>query len=191
MKAGQKFRLPAILGGGECTFVADHFNGPYCRVTVGEGDDGLTVDLVKSHLTPIPDPLPPEPSVNSVVVVLDLNCGVQRVFSRERQQVDGWVTMAEDKWYTWAEINKIDGKPVLLVPDPLAEAPELPYTYTQGGWRANTKVEIDGRGDVYVTIVGTQLTTRTKVDRSVGLAIVAAYDRFKKENTGSATRTRP
>ena len=184
-----EYRLPEDLGGGTCVLVDQSVLNNYPAVKVLT-DKGRCLIVQLSDLTPIPAKRrPEEPPVNSVVTVLDLTTGIQRVFMRERLQADGWVTMAEDEWYTWAAINEIDGDPILLVPDPFADAPELPYRIN--GSLIDVKVFIDSRGEVWVQVMNGTTTMTGKMDRDMGLAIVAACDKFERDNQRIGVRRPP
>lgn len=124
-----RYRLHSALGGGEYDDAGDRTIG-----TVGFQFDGIEglVYLPRKVLTEVKPPLPPEPPVGSVVLVgadpaHDARSGLVSGLVSRRYGA-GWSTPGDDsgEFATWTEVCD-GGPPVLLVPDPLAEAPELPW----------------------------------------------------------------
>lgn len=171
MAAEVKYQLPEDLGGDECVLLPGTVTLQDLPAVKVKTDGGRYLIVQTFDLTPIPvkPKLPEEPPVNSVVVVSGEGGRLRLVFTRG---YTGWMLAGEDRWFTWAEVCKF-GTPTLLVPDPLAGAPELPFI--------NGGVEVTTAGPGGLALLKVRGDNGTFVsryiDRTAGLAILAACDR--------------
>ncbi len=165
------YRLPDDLGGwpvetsgptGNRTVIAD---GPH---------KGVVLAFPRSGLVAVAPPLPDEPPVGSVVRALMSGEDEPWMFERTPAigGTTGWYTTSDETPYEWADLCKC-GTPVLLVPDPVRDAPELPYEHT----------DVDGdRARIELTASGARLTCQGTdgqivavfVDRAFALAALRA-----------------
>lgn len=168
---GTRYRLPDALGGGECTLIGQRRpDGLYGRVQVGEGDDAISIDLLRSLLTEVEPPLPPEPPFRAVVLDRERDCW---------QLGDGWSSPFSTAELSWLELNKNYGPLVVLVPDPLAEAPELPWVCETPTGSITINDRGDGRVQVAIVDQHDERATATitpSMALEAGLALLAAGD---------------
>lgn len=167
----QLFRVPEILGGGEYQLDPNTRGHEVWSLLVpGVG----SVAFPKASLTKVEPPLPPEPGDRSVV-----RAGNSRVYERNDAQATTDRNFAR-RWFspglvagaTWEYVCSL-GPVFLLVPNPLDDAPELPYDHrdTDGD-----RVEVgtgDGDGDdVLLSFGGGEY--EVEVDRTFALAVLKA-----------------
>lgn len=175
-----RYRLPDALGGME---LPEDTGGVLDVRSTGRGDvegsgeawllrfdiPGLgRIRVQREALVEAGEPLPPEPPVGSVV--LFGGEAVQRVEEGDAD-TESWMGVGSSARYTWAflcQINK-DHPVVRLVPDPLTEAPELPWRWGNG------KFGIDVNRDVVNVRIGTNFVTAEGLPlRPAGLALLRA-----------------
>jgi len=129
------------------------------------------IRIQKEALVEVEEPLPPEPPVGSVVLATTAN--KPWVFVRE--EPGWWYTTAMERAFTWDDVCT-RSVPVLLVPDPLAEAPELPWDAFTGGRIGDRCVNraIDQAGGVWVKVGSVEVRVDHTMARQMGLALLRA-----------------
>lgn len=132
------------------------------------------VRVQKEALVEVKPPLPPEPPRGAVIKV-----GEALFHHHLRESAVGWVNLRTDSWTTWEALHRRnDGVPVLLVPDPLADAPELPWVRNVSAGQLN--VGVSGQDTRVVVGVTDQHDDRASVwidpltARRMGLALLRA-----------------
>jgi hypothetical protein len=158
-----RYQLPDALGGGEYDEAPITGAIASCK---GFIIDGHTVAVHEALLTEVVPPLPPEPPPGSVVRA----CG--RVFEQRPDGEPGrWFDTWTNGWTRWSKVCE-EGPPALLVPDPLAGAPELPWEhrFTDGG---PLKVCISSASNRAAYVEGWGHLTAEEA-RTMGLALLAA-----------------
>ncbi len=116
-------RLPAVLGAVQCAIVATTGSG-YVDVELTETMPGLRLRLPADQLEPIAPPLPPEPPSGSAAATS---------FSVWLRGYRGWFDGFKDdgtatELLTWEQLHaRHPGDVQVLVRDPAATAPELPW----------------------------------------------------------------
>jgi hypothetical protein len=178
--AAKRYRLPEFLGGGEFEAAAVNDSGQY----IGFDFPGFGINRTwfpLSVLTEIEPPLPPEPPVGAFVAAgADGN-----LLPFYRRLDEGWgIVGGSIDGVTWADICAMSQKranrpPVLLVPDPLAEAPELPWECEDESDGIVEVARAPGRGDkrtvyVYVDARFSYLTPAEA--RAMGLGLLKASE---------------
>lgn len=132
------------------------------------------IQVTRRRLTELPPPLPPEPSEPGFYLGFVPRCDP---FIVERQ-ADGWLNVSARTFAkSWEELH--DDWPgielIRLVPDPLAEAPELPWEYVDDD---GDRVVIDRDGsDVFVNVRNQSGSDRVTVHvkaNEMGLALIKA-----------------
>lgn len=133
---GTRYRLPAKLGGHEVEVLAKL--GEDWRVRYHDKDESFPMVLPATVLDEVNPPLPTEPPVGSVV-----NCDAGYIHIRQSGR--GW-TGHDGDFTSWPRICSDCRGAVLLVRDPLADAPELPWTAHNSSARVDAvdNLVIDG-----------------------------------------------
>jgi len=154
------------LPGGEVELIGE-LETSYKRPGI-KLSDGTVVYVPRDLLTEVKPPLPPEPPVGSVV-----RNRYNQVYVRSGRETYPWSLAGGVGTYDWVHVlAKGPGwvAPVLLVPDPLAEAPDLPYahvdwegdTVTVRKTKSSTDIAIETANDIVF------------VDRNFALAVLKA-----------------
>lgn len=135
------YRLPAELGGIEVRNAGMRGDGRLILVPVAPELAELDWEfcLDQGALTEVKPPLPPEPPVRTVV--LD-------------REGDAWIRNAsEDRPWAcfdlsadWKHLNDRYGPVTVMVPDPVASAPELPFSLDSCNVVATVAVDRDNAG---------------------------------------------
>ncbi len=144
------YRLPDDLGGWPVRIIDDgeRAMGQGYRVVITEGpyQGSLIILDHKVKLVAVAPPLPDEPPVGSVMRALlpdedDEDEDEPAAVERTKR---GWFATGSASSLEWAELCQ-RGAPVLLVPDPFRDAPELPYEHTDddGDW---ARIELTASG---------------------------------------------
>lgn len=186
-----RYRLPDALGGME---LPEDTGGVLDVRSTGRGDvegsgeawllrfdiPGLgRIRVQREALVEVKEPLPPEPPVGSVV--LFGGEAVQRVEEGDAD-TESWMGVGSSARYTWAflcQINK-DHPVVRLVPDPLTEAPELPWRDGDHGLEVRREVgcgcngQADGDRLVRLNLGSDSVALSPKVATVAGLALLRA-----------------
>lgn len=181
-----RYRLPDALGGGEIE--AEEMWGGCAGGRPEYLVAGSRITITMPEGTPmeaVAPPLPPEPPVGTVVLV-------GMVFEQVlRRYEHGWAGPGDERgeYATWAEVCSL-GTPVLLVPDPLAGAPELPWTDAGISVSVKVGVEVITRGQVRVVADGDYAYLVPSVARQMGLALLRAAAEVEQATPEPAARPR-
>lgn len=183
-----RYRLPDALGGGECTIKdKDQRYGPdrYVRATVGEGDEAITVDLLRGLLTEVKAPLPEEPPVGAIVMV---DGEAVQHFDEPYEGKFDWASVGSPKRLSWVQLCDLalPGTPTRLVPDPFAEPVTLPLRLicaaSQGEVLEIANPDTDSQIPVLVHGRGTVWLDADQARTAAG-ALMAAADAAEKEQS--------
>jgi hypothetical protein len=167
--------MPVELGG--CEIEATEFWGgcPGGRPEYILADSKITITMPEgTPMEAVRPPLPPEPPKWSIVLVGDMD-----VFQlRGRGE---WRKIGNERDFTWAEVCGYgEAAPQVLVPDPLAGAPELPWgTASEAGRRIALAYDglIPGRPRVRVSDDdGAVWALSLDTARQMGLALLRAAE---------------
>ncbi len=154
------YQFPDGLGGGVHQALTEYSSkaGDDWRLRFVLPNIGL-VDVPASALVEVPPPLPPEPPVESVVLVGGE--AAQRFEDNPNYPGTPWAGVGSGQRYSWAQLCTLGGwhgdpvvAPVLLVPAP--EPVELPWT-TRDTDDYNVEVDASDK-QVYVTASAAYMT---------------------------------
>lgn len=161
------YRLPDALGGAEVEITSE----PGQRLASFRipGTNMGIITLAHSLLVEVKPPLPPEPTVDGTFVTVESEGPKVYAYSRRgavRMSMHPdllpeycWWWHDDTSWVSWAQVCA-EGDPVVRVPDPAADAPELPWHTTDSegtsvcvqstrpGW---TFIETSNGGGVWLT----------------------------------------
>lgn len=170
-----RYRLPDALGGME---LPEDTGGVLDTTQNVEGVWLLRFDIPgvgrvriqREALIEVAEPLPPEPPVLSIANFGDEGPFIRRTLARW-QNLGGYD-------FEYADLCRF-GSPVLLVPDPLAEAPDLPWSSNGADVRSLTSVEVNGRTVLDTVNIGRGNPGQTamltpELARAKGLALLRA-----------------
>jgi hypothetical protein len=135
------FRLPDWLGGAEVELL-DSSNSLYANVRVTD-TAGATqlITLDRSNLVEVP--LPPEPSNHAAIITHGpVPIVMQRVDQRHADDGAHWFGAGNVTPMTWAQVCEFY-TPTVLVPDPAAGAPALPWRGNDGSGGGELIVQSD------------------------------------------------
>lgn len=142
------------------------------------------IRIQKEALVEVEEPLPPEPPYLSIA-----NFGEEGPFIRRTNQ--RWQNLGGYD-FDYADLCRF-GPPVLLVPDPLTEAPELPW---EGPSEAGRRIGVHLDGDVYdpplarITIDGRDmLSLAGDRTRQMGLALLRAAAQQQEDRAQQEEKT--
>ena len=179
-----RYRLPEVLGGGECTVVerdpALTLMGKPAHVVMTE--DGTYVVVQTGTLTVVMPEEPPNLTVlRAGTAVYQRDDGLGRDVGSTRS----WWWMAGRAQSTdWPSIARLEF--VRLVPDPFAEPVELPWGGSHGLKVSQTHTD-SGPGDkVYVSTKGASYGfahVKPSLAREMARALWAAADAAEKEQS--------
>jgi hypothetical protein len=158
---GARYRLPEVLGGGEVE--AARFRTELPGHTAVDVPGVGTVILHTGVLTELTPPLPPEPTSG----VVRCDAGYIHI-----KQGPSW-TGHNGVFTTWVSIHRDCEGAVLLVPDPLAEAPELPWSGIAG---SNDRFTVgrNGRWVAFTYDGPVKAGISPELARQMGLALLKA-----------------
>lgn len=158
--------------GGHTVAVISKGRGQYpWDVVVDLGDESFPMVLPATMLVEVPDPLPPQPPVGSFVFLDEPMMVLHR---RDDHGID-WVNLANNNWFTWANICEM-GTPVQLVPAP----PVVELPWKNHGVEVQRTITDSGPGDhVFVSTKGASYGfahLKPAVAREMAAALIAAAD---------------
>lgn len=141
------------------------------------------VRIERGALTEVEEPLPPEPPVGSVVLVgadsaSDAIVGVASGFVW-RRYYNGWAAPGSEAhdFSPWAAVCRHGPLPVLLTPDPLADAPALPWSgRTESGEELYVNPTTPDTTGVWVVVGMSGHRVGRDVARQMGLALLRAVE---------------
>lgn len=173
-----KYRLPEALGAGECDLLTPLELAQHSRRADVQVDGLGTIDVPFDCLTELKPPLPDEPSDRGYYLAVGYG---DHPFVVEKQ-TDCWWEIAGRRKTTWPLLNEDYPGAIFvrLVPDPLSEAPELPWRDYDNAMSVSADIgcgcngQEDGARLVRLVLSSTEAHVAPVDARRLGLALLRA-----------------
>ena len=146
------YRLCDELGAHPCVQYGVAAGGDWTVIVDPVGGDSYKLTLPRHKLVEVKPPLPEEPPDGSAVFDKDGDPWVRKESGDGKPWIHGGLDL------DWSRLNEKYGPLTVLIPDPVANAPELPYSrnVADGTW---LRVELRrATGDLFIGADDTRLS---------------------------------